>query len=48
MSMWKLEIYNGEQDLEQWFQDAAAKNYHNNSSKEMLFDRLQTEKNTTL
>ena len=48
MSMWKLEIYNGTQDLEQWFKDAAAKNYVNNSSQEMLFERLQTEKNTTL
>ena len=46
--MWKLEIYNGTQDLEQWFQDAAAKDYVNNSSKKMLLDYLQNEENTTL
>ena len=48
MSMWKLEIYNGTQDLEQWFQDASAKNYVNNSSQKMLLDYLQNEEDTTL
>ena len=48
MSMWKIEIYNGTQNLEQWFQDAASKKYHNNSSKETLLDYLQNEEDTTL
>lgn len=46
--MWKLEIYNGTQNLSQWFKDAAEKNYTNNSSHEMLVDYLQDEDDATL
>lgn len=46
--MWKLEIYNGSQDLTQWFEDADKKKYVNNSSKEMLIDFLQNEEDSTL
>ena len=46
--MWKLEIYNGTQDLDQWFRDAKSKKFTNNSSKEMLIDYLQSEDDATL
>lgn len=46
--MWKLEIYNGTQDLSRWFEDAAEKNYTNNSSHKMLIEYLQDEDDATL
>jgi len=46
--MYKFEIYDGSQDLTQWFKDAKEHGYYNNSSKEMLIDYIAKYEDATL
>lgn len=45
---YKLEIYNGSQDLSEFFKGANARGFHNNSSKEMLIDYIAKYEDNTL
>ena len=46
--MYRFEIYNGTQDLTQWYKDAEEKGYYNNSNKEMLVDWVEKHEDATL
>lgn len=46
--MWNLEIYDGTQDLSNFFLEAEKKRYYNNSSTEMLLSSLENEEEATL
>ena len=46
--MWKIETYNGSQDLTEWYAAAESKKYYNNSSPEMLLSFLETEDDARL
>ena len=46
--MYKFEIYNGSQDLTDFFEGAEAKGFYNNSSKEMLIDYIAKYEDSTL
>lgn len=45
---YNLEIYNGSQDLTDFFKGAAEKEFYNNSSKEMLIDYIAKYEDSTL
>jgi hypothetical protein len=45
---YKLEIYNGTQDLTDFFKEAVKKGFYNNSSKEILIDTFNHLENSTL
>jgi hypothetical protein len=46
--MWKIESYNGTQDLSDWYIAANNKKYYNNSNSEMLLNFLDTEDDAKL
>ena len=46
--MYRFEIYNGSQDLTDFFAGAEAKGFYNNSSKEMLIDYIAKYEDSTL
>ena len=46
--MWKLEVYDGSQDLTDWYNAAERKKYYNNSTPEMLLSFLNTEDDAKL
>ena len=46
--MWKIEEYNGTQDLNFFFAEAEKKKFYNNSSKEMLLDSLEKEEDSRI
>lgn len=46
--MWKIETYNGTQDLNFFFEEAEKKKFYNNSSKKMLLDSLEKEDDSKL
>lgn len=45
---YKLEIYNGNQDLTEFYIGATERGFYNNSSKEMLIDYIAKYENSTL
>jgi hypothetical protein len=45
---YNLEIYNGSQDLTEFFRGAAERGFYNNSSKEMLIDYIKKYEDSTL
>jgi hypothetical protein len=45
---YKLEIYDGSQDLTEFFKTATEKKFYNNNSKEMLIDYIAKYENSTL
>ena len=46
--MWKIETYNGSQDLTNFFVEAEKKRYYNNSNADMLLSSLDNEEEATL
>ena len=46
--MYRFEIYDGSQDLTQWYKDAEEKNFYNNSSDEMLVNWVKKQEEGTL
>jgi hypothetical protein len=45
---YRIEVYNGEQDLSNFFLGAAERGFYNNSSKEMLIDYIAKYEDSTL
>lgn len=46
--MWKIEIYNGSQNLNNFFLEAEKKRYYNNSNADIMLLSLQNDDDTTL
>jgi hypothetical protein len=48
MTMFKLEVYNGTQDLTEFYKQAEQRKYYNNSNHNMLIDYIAKHKDSTL